>query len=123
MCGLTDQWLINQCISAAGHHLWQQHPGRHQRLQEADHKEGGGEGPVANNQPPSLQYTDNRPAPSALTRSKYPPRTPIQKIQQVEGIPPTTLVRAAQEAAEAGHAGATAQSGPWLFNLDAPTYV
>ena len=47
----------------------------------------------------------------------------ITKKEDTEGIPANTLTRAAQEAKSAGHADATAEKGPWLFNLDAPTYV
>ena len=41
---------------------------------------------------------------------------------QVEGLPATALGLAAQQAKGAGHEGATAEEGPWLFTLDFPSY-
>jgi hypothetical protein len=48
---------------------------------------------------------------------------PTHHATQVEGIPATSLSKAAQDAREAGHAGASAEAGPWLFTLDSPSYV
>jgi len=41
---------------------------------------------------------------------------------EVEGLPATALGLAAQQAKGAGHEGATAEEGPWLFSLDFPSY-
>jgi oligopeptidase A len=41
---------------------------------------------------------------------------------RVEGLPATALALAAQQAKGAGHEGATAEDGPWLFTLDFPSY-
>ena len=43
---------------------------------------------------------------------------------EVEGLPRSALEQAAQTAAEKGkHEGATAEDGPWMFTLDAPSYI
>lgn len=41
----------------------------------------------------------------------------------MDGLPPSALGLAAQQAAAAGHEGATAEAGPWLLTLDAPSYM
>lgn len=41
---------------------------------------------------------------------------------ELEGLPPTALGLAAQQAKVAGHEGATPQEGPWLLTLDFPLY-
>lgn len=41
---------------------------------------------------------------------------------EVEGLPPTALGLAAQQARSAGHEAATAETGPWLLTLDFPSY-
>ena len=43
--------------------------------------------------------------------------------EQVAGLPPSALALAAQTAAAKGHAGATPESGPWVFTLDIPSYM
>eukprot|EP00475_Leptophrys_vorax_P011584 TRINITY_DN18149_c0_g1_i3.p1 TRINITY_DN18149_c0_g1~~TRINITY_DN18149_c0_g1_i3.p1 ORF type:complete len:827 (+),score=48.43 TRINITY_DN18149_c0_g1_i3:34-2514(+) len=43
--------------------------------------------------------------------------------KDVEGMPPSALGLAAQTAAAKGHEGATAESGPWAFTLDIPSYM
>lgn len=43
---------------------------------------------------------------------------------EVAGLPPSALEQAAQTAAEKGkREGATAEDGPWMFTLDAPSYM
>jgi len=41
----------------------------------------------------------------------------------VEGLPETARALTAQQAAAAGHKGATAEAGPWLVTLDAPVFT
>lgn len=41
----------------------------------------------------------------------------------MDGLPPSARGLAAQQAVAAGHAGATADAGPWLLTLDAPCYM
>ncbi|KAG1679836.1 hypothetical protein FOA52_012749 [Chlamydomonas sp. UWO 241] len=41
----------------------------------------------------------------------------------VDGLPASALGLAAQQAKGKGHAGATAEAGPWLFTLDFPSYM
>lgn len=41
----------------------------------------------------------------------------------VAGLPPSALDLAAQRAAADGHAGATAEAGPWQLGLDMPSYL
>ena len=42
--------------------------------------------------------------------------------KDVEGLPASALALAAQQAVNQGHEGATADSGPWLFTLDFPSF-
>lgn len=42
---------------------------------------------------------------------------------EIDGLPPSALGLAAQTAAANGHESATAESGPWMFTLDMPSYV
>lgn len=42
--------------------------------------------------------------------------------QEIQGLPPSALDLAAQQAAQDGHEGATAEAGPWLLTLDIPCY-
>ncbi|PNW73795.1 hypothetical protein CHLRE_13g572900v5 [Chlamydomonas reinhardtii] len=46
----------------------------------------------------------------------------LTQPEEVAGLPATSLGLAAQTAAREGHAGATAESGPWLITLDFPSY-
>lgn len=46
----------------------------------------------------------------------------ITDVKEVDGLPATALGLAAQQARSAGHEKATAESGPWLFTLDFPSY-
>lgn len=46
----------------------------------------------------------------------------ITDVKEVDGLPATALGLAAQQARSAGHDKATAESGPWLFTLDFPSY-
>lgn len=46
----------------------------------------------------------------------------VKDKKELAGLEPTTLAVAAQKAAEAGHKGATPESGPWLLTLDYTTY-
>jgi hypothetical protein len=46
----------------------------------------------------------------------------ITSKDEVDGLPATALGLAAQQAKGAGHEGATAEEGPWLFTLDFPSY-
>lgn len=41
---------------------------------------------------------------------------------EIEGLPPSALGLAAQQAAQDGHEGATVEAGPWLLTLDIPCY-
>lgn len=43
--------------------------------------------------------------------------------EEVDGLPDSALALAAQQAVKEGHEGATAESGPWLFTLDMPSYL
>lgn len=43
--------------------------------------------------------------------------------KEIEGLPATALGLAAQTAASKGHENATAENGPWIITLDAPSYV
>ncbi|XP_058227073.1 organellar oligopeptidase A, chloroplastic/mitochondrial-like [Rhododendron vialii] len=43
--------------------------------------------------------------------------------QEVEGLPATALGMAAQTALSKGHENATAENGPWLITLDAPSFM
>ena len=42
---------------------------------------------------------------------------------QVDGLPNSTLALAAQQAVAEGHENATAEAGPWVLTLDAPSYL
>ena len=45
-------------------------------------------------------------------------------MSEVEGLPKSALEQAAQTAADKGkQEGATAEDGPWMFTLDAPSYM
>jgi Zn-dependent oligopeptidase len=46
----------------------------------------------------------------------------VTDIKDLEGLPPTALGLAAQQARSAGHEQATAEAGPWLLTLDFPSY-
>ncbi|RAL50590.1 hypothetical protein DM860_014532 [Cuscuta australis] len=43
--------------------------------------------------------------------------------KEIEGLPATALGLAAQTAVSKGHENATAESGPWIITLDAPSYM
>jgi oligopeptidase A len=47
----------------------------------------------------------------------------ITNADEIEGLPPSMLGLAAQTAASKGHEGATAEKGPWMLTLDAPSYM
>lgn len=47
----------------------------------------------------------------------------LTQVEEVEGLPPTALQLAAQQAVKEGHEGATPEAGPWLFTLDFPRWV
>uniref|UniRef100_A0A7C9B065 oligopeptidase A n=1 Tax=Opuntia streptacantha TaxID=393608 RepID=A0A7C9B065_OPUST len=42
---------------------------------------------------------------------------------EIEGLPATALGLAAQTAASKGHENATAENGPWIITLDAPSFM
>ncbi|CAO2829498.1 unnamed protein product [Amaranthus hypochondriacus] len=42
---------------------------------------------------------------------------------EIEGLPATALGLAAQTAVSKGHENATAENGPWIITLDAPSYM
>jgi hypothetical protein len=46
----------------------------------------------------------------------------VTDVTELEGLPPTALGLAAQQARAAGHEPATAEAGPWLLTLDFPSY-
>jgi oligopeptidase A len=46
----------------------------------------------------------------------------VTDISELQGLPPTALGLAAQQARSAGHEEATAEAGPWLLTLDFPSY-
>lgn len=46
----------------------------------------------------------------------------VTDASELEGLPPTALGLAAQQAREEGHEHATAETGPWLLTLDFPLY-
>lgn len=46
----------------------------------------------------------------------------VTDVSELEGLPPTALGLAAQQARSAGHDKATAEAGPWLLTLDFPSY-
>ncbi|CAA7393959.1 unnamed protein product [Spirodela intermedia] len=43
--------------------------------------------------------------------------------KEIEGLPPSALGLAAQTAVSKGHENATAESGPWVITLDAPSFL
>lgn len=43
--------------------------------------------------------------------------------KEIEGLPATALGLAAQTAASKGHENATAENGPWIITLDAPSFM
>ncbi|GAA0165930.1 metalloprotease [Lithospermum erythrorhizon] len=47
----------------------------------------------------------------------------ITDKNEIEGLPATALGLAAQTAVDKGHENATAESGPWIITLDAPSYM
>ncbi|KAK9134204.1 hypothetical protein Syun_013534 [Stephania yunnanensis] len=47
----------------------------------------------------------------------------IVEKKEVEGLPPTALGLAAQTAVAKGHMDATAEDGPWIITLDAPSFL
>lgn len=81
--------------------------------------------PLLPSSPPSPPPTP-RPAPPLLTPTATPrphgPRPLPLPLQDVEGLPASSLALAAQQASREGHAGASPEAGPWLFTLDFPSY-
>jgi len=47
----------------------------------------------------------------------------LTAAEEVEGLPPSARALAAQTAVQKGHEGATAEAGPWVITLDAPSYL
>ncbi|KAF3795877.1 Organellar oligopeptidase A [Nymphaea thermarum] len=47
----------------------------------------------------------------------------ITDKNELDGLPATALALFAQMAASKGHEGATAENGPWMITLDAPSYL
>ncbi|KAL6633250.1 hypothetical protein ACP70R_025921 [Stipagrostis hirtigluma subsp. patula] len=47
----------------------------------------------------------------------------ITDKKEIEGLPATALGLAAQTAVSKGHENATAENGPWIITLDAPSYI
>ncbi|KFK25326.1 hypothetical protein AALP_AA8G098300 [Arabis alpina] len=47
----------------------------------------------------------------------------ITDKKEIEGLPPSALGLFAQAAVSKGHENATADNGPWLITLDAPSYL
>ncbi|CAH2073225.1 unnamed protein product [Thlaspi arvense] len=47
----------------------------------------------------------------------------ITDKKEIEGLPPSALGLFAQAAVSKGHESATADTGPWLITLDAPSYL
>lgn len=47
----------------------------------------------------------------------------IKDKKEIEGLPATSLGMAAQAAVSKGHENATAENGPWVITLDAPSYI
>uniref|UniRef100_M4CPC9 oligopeptidase A n=1 Tax=Brassica campestris TaxID=3711 RepID=M4CPC9_BRACM len=47
----------------------------------------------------------------------------ITDKKEIEGLPPSALGLFAQAAVSKGHENATADAGPWLITLDAPSYL
>ncbi|XP_058186616.1 probable cytosolic oligopeptidase A [Rhododendron vialii] len=48
---------------------------------------------------------------------------PIVDKKEIEGLPATALGLAAQTAVSKGHENATAENGPWVITLDAPSFM
>ena len=66
----------------------------------------------------STQFSNN-----VLDATKAFSHLAVDKAE-VEGLPASALEQAAQTAAtKGGHEGATAAEGPWMFTLDAPSYM
>ncbi|WVZ09139.1 hypothetical protein V8G54_013669 [Vigna mungo] len=47
----------------------------------------------------------------------------ITDKKEIEGLPATALGLAAQSAVTKGHENATAENGPWVITLDAPSFI
>ncbi|XP_039036513.1 probable cytosolic oligopeptidase A [Hibiscus syriacus] len=47
----------------------------------------------------------------------------ITDKKEIDGLPATALGLAAQSAASKGHENATAENGPWMITLDAPSFI
>ncbi|KMZ73119.1 Oligopeptidase A [Zostera marina] len=47
----------------------------------------------------------------------------ITDKKEIDGLPPSALGLAAQTAVSKGHANATAEDGPWMITLDAPSFL
>ncbi|KAF2283853.1 hypothetical protein GH714_016538 [Hevea brasiliensis] len=47
----------------------------------------------------------------------------ITDEKEIEGLPATALALAAQTAVSKGHKEATAENGPWIITLDAPSFI
>jgi oligopeptidase A len=47
----------------------------------------------------------------------------ITDKNEIDGLPATALGLAAQTAASKGHENASAENGPWIITLDAPSYI
>ncbi|KAG8073029.1 hypothetical protein GUJ93_ZPchr0006g45491 [Zizania palustris] len=47
----------------------------------------------------------------------------ISDKKEIDGLPATALGLAAQTAVSKGHESATAENGPWIITLDAPSYI
>ncbi|KAK4585034.1 hypothetical protein RGQ29_022626 [Quercus rubra] len=47
----------------------------------------------------------------------------IKDKKEIEGLPATALGMAAQAAVSKGHENATAENGPWVITLDAPSFI
>ncbi|GAU40325.1 hypothetical protein TSUD_221730 [Trifolium subterraneum] len=47
----------------------------------------------------------------------------ITDKKEIDGLPATALGLAAQSAVSKGHENATAENGPWIITLDAPSYI
>ncbi|GKB14269.1 probable cytosolic oligopeptidase A, partial [Tanacetum coccineum] len=47
----------------------------------------------------------------------------ITDKKEIEGLPATSLGLAAQTASSKGHENATAENGPWMITLDAPSFM
>ncbi|KAH7566790.1 hypothetical protein JRO89_XS08G0235500 [Xanthoceras sorbifolium] len=58
---------------------------------------------------------------NVLDATKKFEKVVIEKTE-IEGLPATALGLAAQKALSKGHENATAENGPWMITLDAPSY-